>query len=130
MKKLEKPKVFRKRTIIEKGKEIGLIQLVKYLDGFFSIAHIEFKLNSKFQRKGIMRKELRSYLRSFWFKPRLIATTYSYHNNVASEKLLLENGFKHAFDYKKTSRAKTTLRVFALNVDLERVKKEIELLKK
>lgn len=121
MKKLKRPVVFKLKKIKIEGKKVGLIQLVKYLDGF-SIPHIEFKINGAYARKGIMNTEIASYLQNFWFKPKLIATTYSYQS-LAAEKILLKNGFKHVFNHGKN------LKVFALNVSEKKVKKEIQILK-
>jgi len=123
MKKLKNPIVFKKKKIKIKGKKIGVIQLVKYLDSFFSTPHIEFKINGAFARKGIMNQELAIYLDNFWLKPKLIATTHSYQS-LAAEKLLLKNGFRHVCNHGKN------LKVFALNVSDIKVKKEIQILKK
>jgi len=121
MKKLEKPRIFLKRTIENHAE----LQLVHYLSGCKSTPHLEFKINNIHCRnKRIMSKALPIYLKKcrFWGHGTIIATTV--HNHKTAQKLLLQNGFVKLFEMKH-------LVVFGCGkFDSIEIKKQLELILK
>ena len=88
----KKPQVFMDHIIKIKGKEIGYIRLVNYFHGN-GTPHIEYFLEEKYHRQGIMTQELTKYFK--WCKKydfyQFVAVVED--GNEASEKLLKKFNF-------------------------------------
>lgn len=87
-----RPRTWFVRKILYKRKEIGTIQLVNYLNG--SRPHIELYLQKEYRNTGIMKKELKLYLKKckeYTYTRQIIAVVKQ--DNIPSIKLLEQNGF-------------------------------------
>jgi len=94
------PKTWLVEKIYNNKKEIGQLMLVSYLTN--SKPHLEFFLKEEFWNKGIMSKELSKYLKQCkkWHHFQLIANVKQ--DNIASIKLLENNGFVKMMDIRDT----------------------------
>jgi RimJ/RimL family protein N-acetyltransferase len=84
------PRIYCKTIIRRNHKDIGRINLVKYLCG--GLPHLEFSIDDDYRGKGIMSEELPKYLKNrALYQPRMLAVVKK--DNVASCKVLEKNGF-------------------------------------
>ena len=76
--------------IIENGEVVGEIALLQYSNQ--KLPHIEYKIKTEHQNKGIMKKHLPIYLDRIKGIGNILAVIMD--DNLISIKLLLANGFK------------------------------------